>query len=137
MRDDETAPCDVNLIKAFSVHDYKCAESYWEENYALNLVSSKQQLFHNWKSQLAAQTIWTGLPMSTTCPFGYKKLLAMVIPRLLKTHNNTVSASQARQWIKAKITAQAASDGWLSTITLNAGHGTAHIRRKKDIQTTV
>lgn len=34
LRNDEEAPCDVNLIKAFSVHDYKCAESYWEENYA-------------------------------------------------------------------------------------------------------
>lgn len=33
-RNAETNPCDVNLITAFSVHDYKCAESYWQENYA-------------------------------------------------------------------------------------------------------
>lgn len=34
-RNESTAPCDVNLIKAFSVHDYKCAESYWVENYTI------------------------------------------------------------------------------------------------------
>ena len=32
-RNDETAPCDVNLISAFSIHDFRCRESYWEENY--------------------------------------------------------------------------------------------------------
>jgi len=36
LRNDETAPCDITLIEAFSVHDYKCAESYWQDNYAVN-----------------------------------------------------------------------------------------------------
>lgn len=30
---DASPPCDVNLIKKFSVHDYKCYQSYWEDNY--------------------------------------------------------------------------------------------------------
>lgn len=32
-RNDATAPCDVKLISAFSVHDFRCQESYWVENY--------------------------------------------------------------------------------------------------------
>ena len=28
--------CDVESIQAFSVHDYKCGESYWRSNYGVN-----------------------------------------------------------------------------------------------------
>merc|ERR1712166_1654159 len=28
--------CDVETIAAFSVHDYKCGESYWRVNYGAN-----------------------------------------------------------------------------------------------------
>ena len=28
--------CDVETIVAFSVHDYKCGEAYWRDNYGAN-----------------------------------------------------------------------------------------------------
>ena len=34
--DQRSKGCDVETIKAFSVHDYKCGESYWRSNYGVN-----------------------------------------------------------------------------------------------------
>ena len=34
--DQRSKGCDVETIKAFSVHDYKCGESYWRSNYGIN-----------------------------------------------------------------------------------------------------
>ena len=60
--------CDVETITAFSVHDYKCSETYWRTNYGTNgvfqttlsqyLTASAGGKGKDWKTYVAARRIW-------------------------------------------------------------------------------
>lgn len=58
--------CDVDMIKAFSVHDYKCKESYWRDNYGHMTGKYYTGLIEqlgdhggkDWKKYLAEMEIW-------------------------------------------------------------------------------
>jgi len=45
LRNDEVNPCDINLIKVISVHDYHCGQKYWEDNYKLETGAFYTQLY--------------------------------------------------------------------------------------------
>lgn len=61
--------CDVETIKAFSVHDYKCGESYWRSNYGVNGTFQRTLKAHlitstaggsgkDWNAYVDARMIW-------------------------------------------------------------------------------
>eukprot|EP01043_Picozoa_sp_COSAG02_P062047 COSAG02_NODE_8469_length_2562_cov_1.366220_3_plen_292_part_00 len=60
--------CDVESIAAFSVHDYKCAEPYWRQNYgrgglfqrklAAHLTSGHSSGGKNWTRYVDERLIW-------------------------------------------------------------------------------
>jgi hypothetical protein len=60
--------CDVDTIAAFSVHDYKCSQTYWETNYGTNgvfqtkltqfLSANSTGAGKDWKSYVASKPIW-------------------------------------------------------------------------------
>ena len=58
--------CDVETIKAFSVHDYKCGESYWRSNYGINGTFQRSLKAYlamagvgkDWSSYVDTRPIW-------------------------------------------------------------------------------
>lgn len=61
---DRSRGCDVETIQAFSVHDYKCSETYWSENYGrngtfqTNLKAYLGGADKDWKAYVDARPIW-------------------------------------------------------------------------------
>jgi hypothetical protein len=72
--------CDVETIKVFSVHDYKCSEAYWRSNYGTNGTFQKNlkaylnagagQLGRDWSTFVDTRPIWV---TETNCngDYGY------------------------------------------------------------------
>lgn len=60
--------CDVETIKVFSVHDYKCGESYWRSNYGMKgtfqtslkayLAAAAGGKGKDWSAYVDARPIW-------------------------------------------------------------------------------
>lgn len=60
--------CDVETIVAFSVHDYKCGEDYWKENYGVdgifqrkltNYITERDESHEkNWREYVQSRPIW-------------------------------------------------------------------------------
>ena len=66
MRNDAKNPCDINLIKVFSIHDYKCGQKYWEDNYTLKTGTFYKELYsqlgnykgYDWKTYIDSCELW-------------------------------------------------------------------------------
>lgn len=63
----EDKPCDIDMIKKFSVHDYKCYQFYWEKNYAeggkfhTTLASRLEELLpgeRDWYDYIVSRPLW-------------------------------------------------------------------------------
>lgn len=125
---DNSPDCDVEMIHAFNLHEYKCEENLWEFNHAGHFTRFAERLIgiigkdyggKNWKEYVANRNVWV---TETHCGRASNDLLGSSSDEICKK-----ITGQEKGYGRGSISAleslpQIERYAWWTTFTNNSNH---------------